>query len=221
MEAVIPILIVAIIFVVLNVFKINAKDDQLGSQKAERRNADIPSKKAEVIVDDESKDVSVPSIDLVFEDLIKMGCQPKRVEEQSVEASFQGEFFRFIPNKAFVRIWDPAWVYQDLDAPDVPLLKEAVNLANTEFGPTSLYTIDKEAGRIILHSRIDILYIYDIPNRADYLTAVLNSFFNIKDVVKENYQNLKGRKDIKSSGKTHPIGFASYSQNKKGHNDEQ
>ena len=58
--------------------------------------------------------------------------------------------------------------------------KKTINQINAKASCTVLYTINKEAEEIGVHSKKNMLFVRQIPGLKDYLVSVLNDFYNIR-----------------------------------------
>ena len=90
--------------------------------------------------------------------------------------------------------------------PDMPKIKEAVNATNFNFGPTVVMTAPDEDGDIGLHSRRDIMLHPACPDNVIFLKAVLDSFFDTKEHVRSNFQQINAQQ-MKMQRNRRPVGF--------------
>lgn len=123
--------------------------------------------------------------------LRKLGCQPEiedNSENRVVMVKYQGETFRIIINGYFVRIWDPAYLSTNKLDTNLPLIADAINTTNYGFGPAIVLSDPDENGEILVHSRMDFLFVESIGEIEDYLAAILSSFFDAKQSLKENME---------------------------------
>ena len=142
---------------------------------------------------------------LIIETLKGIGCQPDIGKDGAISVAYQGENFIMQPNGKYVRIWDPSWSSIRVDDPNLPMLKEAVNEANYSFGPTILLgTPDDEM--VCLHSRLDIILLPELPNIGAYVGAMLDSFFQAKENVRDKFQELNAKQEA-AQKKRRPVGF--------------
>ena len=58
---------------------------------------------------------------------------------------------------------------------------------------------------VCLHSRLDIILLPEIPNIAVYLRAMLDSFFQAKENVRDKFQELSAKQEAQK--KRRPVGF--------------
>lgn len=143
---------------------------------------------------------------LMFNALSEIGCQPEKDNDGSINVQYQGETFHIDFGGMYARVWDPMWAGIKANDPDLPQIREAVNAANFNFGPTIVLTSPDENGIIGLHTRRDIMLHPLCPDNAPYVKAVLDSFFEAKEQVKGNFQEIKASQD-KIIKKRRPIGF--------------
>ena len=143
---------------------------------------------------------------LMFNVLSEIGCQPEKDNDGSINVQYQGETFHMDFGGMYARVWDPMWAGIKANDPDLPQIREAVNAANFNFGPTIVLTSPDENGIIGFHTRRDIMLHPLCPDNALYVKAVLDSFFEAKEQVKGNFQKIKASQD-KNIKKRRPIGF--------------
>lgn len=143
---------------------------------------------------------------LMFNALCEIGCQPEKDNDGSINVQYQGETFHMDFGGMYARVWDPMWAEIKANDPDLPQIREAVNAANFNFGPTIVLTSPDENGIIGFHTRRDIMLHPLCPDNAPYVKAVLDSFFEAKERVKGNFQEIKASQD-KIIKKRRPIGF--------------
>lgn len=138
--------------------------------------------------------------------LAELGCQPEIHKDGSVGVSYQGENFHLEFGGRYARIWDPMWAGIKGDDPDMPKIKEAVNVTNFDFGPTVVMTAPDENGDIGLHSRREIMLHPSCPDNVPFIKAVLDSFFETKEHVRRHFQQINSQQQ---QGKTprRPVGF--------------
>lgn len=138
--------------------------------------------------------------------LTELGCQPEVYKDGSVGVSYQGENFHLEFGGRYVRIWDPMWAGIKGEDPDMPKIKEAVNATNFNFGPTVVMTAPDEDGDIGLHSRRDIMLHPACPDNVIFLKAVLDSFFDTKEHVRRQYQQINSQQQQEKKSRR-PVGF--------------
>lgn len=143
---------------------------------------------------------------LMFNALSEIGCQPEKDNDGSINVQYQGENFHIDFGGMYARVWDPMWAGIKANDPNLPQIREAVNAANFNFGPTIVLTSPDENGIIGFHTRRDIMLHPLCPDNAAYVKAVLDSFFEAKEQVKGNFQEIKASQD-KIIKKRRPIGF--------------
>ena len=142
----------------------------------------------------------------MFNALSEIGCQPEKDNDGSINVQYQGETFHMDFGGMYASVWDPMWAGIKANDPDLPQIREAVNAANFNFGPTIVLTSPDENGIIGFHTRRDIMLHPLCPDNALYVKAVLDSFFEAKEQVKGNFQKIKASQD-KNIKKRRPIGF--------------
>lgn len=127
---------------------------------------------------------------LMFNTLSQLGCQPAKNDDGTLSVSYQGENFHMDFGGYYVRVWDPMWAGVKADDPDLPKIREAVNAANFDFGPTVVMTKPDEDGTIGLHTRRDIMLHPACPDNVPFVKAVLDSFFDAKENVRARFNQL-------------------------------
>ncbi len=154
----------------------------------------------------EKESVEPDTLGLMFTTLSNLGCQPTKNDDGTLSVQYQGENFHIEFGGMYARIWDPMWSVIKADDPDLPQVREAVNAANFNFGPTVVLTAPNDEGVIGFHSRRDIMLHPACPDNVPFVKAVLDSFFDAKENVRQNYQQLNVRQ-MESQKKRRPIGF--------------
>ena len=149
--------------------------------------------------DKEAKEIAISC-------LTELGCQPEVYKDGSVGVSYQGENFYLEFGGRYARIWDPMWAGVKREDPDMPMIKEAVNATNFNFGPTVVMTDPDEEGDINLHSRRDIMLHPSCPDNVIFLKAVLDSFFDTKEHVRRNFQQINSQQQQEKKLRR-PVGF--------------
>ena len=148
---------------------------------------------------------------LMYNTLCNLGCQPKLNDDGILTVQYQGENFNMEFGGRYVRVWDPMWSGVKADDPELSKIREAVNLANFNFGPTVVMTAPDEQGVIGLHSRRDIMLHPACPDNEPFVKAVLDSFFDAKEQVRSNYQQINV-KQTEATKSRRPVGFTTGSQ---------
>lgn len=151
------------------------------------------------------------TLGLMFRTLSNLGCQPTKNEDGTLSVSYQGENFHMEFGGMYARVWDPMWAGVKADDPDMPKIREAVNAANFNFGPTVVLTTPNEEGVIGFHSRRDIMLHPACPDNVPFVKAVLDSFFDAKEQVRSNYQQINA-KQMEAKKNRRPIGFTTNTQ---------
>ena len=143
--------------------------------------------------------------------LKEIGCKTKEESDGTLYALYKGETFQMMFRKTYAQIWDPTWSSIEADDPELPKLREAINLANFSSGPTVVMSPPDEKGVINLHSRLDIMLHPACPDNAIFVQAALESFFSIKDRVRNKVQEIDAQQQ-EAPKKHRPIGFTTESQ---------
>lgn len=146
------------------------------------------------------------TLGLMFNSLQQFGCQPTVNDDGSLSVQYQGENFHIDFGGMYARVWDPMWAGIKADDPDLPKIREAVNATNFNFGPTIVLTAPDEEGLIGFHSRYDIMLHPACPDNAHYIKAVLDTFFDAKEHVRSNFQQINTQQ-IEKQKNRRPVGF--------------
>lgn len=147
------------------------------------------------------------TLGLMFRTLSNLGCQPTKNDDGTISVSYQGENFHMEFGGMYARVWDPMWAGIKADDPDMPKIREAVNAANFGFGPTVVLTAPNDEGIIGFHSRRDIMLHPACPDNELFVKAVLDSFFDAKEQVRNNFQQINA-KQMETQKDRRPVGFA-------------
>lgn len=126
----------------------------------------------------------------MFKTLNNLGCQPTKNDDGTLTVSYQGENFHMEFGGMYARVWDPMWAGIKADDPDMPKIREAVNATNFNFGPTVVLTAPDDEGVVGFHSRRDIMLHPACPDNEPFVKAVLDSFFDAKEQVRSNFQQI-------------------------------
>lgn len=146
------------------------------------------------------------TLGLMFKTLSEIGCQPSANDDGTLSVQYQGENFHMEFGGMYARVWDPIWAGVKADDPDMPKIREAVNAANFNFGPTVVLTAPNEEGIIGFHSRRDIMLHPACPDNVPFVKAVLDSFFDTKEQVRNNFQQINA-KQMETQKNRRPVGF--------------
>lgn len=146
------------------------------------------------------------TLGLMLNTLNQLGCQPQTNDDDTLSVQYQGENFHMEFGGMYARVWDPMWAGIRADDPDLPKIREAVNAANFNFGPTVVMTDPDDEGIIGFHSRRDIMLHPACPDNVPFVKAVLDSFFHTKEQVRNNFQQIN-TKQMDAQKNHRPIGF--------------
>lgn len=181
-------------------------DDAVNSfYDAARESADQTHKQIEDSMKDEQEN-NPDTLGLMFRTLTNLGCQPTKNEDGTLSVSYQGENFHMEFGGMYARVWDPMWAGVKADDPDMPKIRETVNAANFNFGPTVVLTVPNDEGVIGFHSRRDIMLHPACPDNVPFVKAVLDSFFDAKEQVRNSFQQINA-KQMESQKNRRPVGF--------------
>lgn len=181
-------------------------DDAVGSiYDAAQESAEQTHKQIEDSMKEEPEN-KPDTLGLMFRTLSNLGCQPIKNDDGTISVSYQGENFHIEFGGMYARVWDPMWAGVKADDPDIPKLREAVNAANFNFGPTVVLTAPNDEGIIGFHSHRDIMLHPACPDNEPFVKAVLDSFFDAKEQVRSNFQQINA-KQMEAQKTRRPVGF--------------
>lgn len=216
METIIPIISV-ILFLGFLANRLNKKDnseEELNQQYDDIVNSmyesanDSDEQTQQDAIDSMKQEQNQPdTLGLMFRTLTNLGCQPTKNEDGTLSVSYQGENFHMEFGGMYARVWDPMWAGIKADDPDMPKIREAVNAANFNFGPTVVLTAPNDEGVIGFHSRRDIMLHPACPDNVPFVKAVLDSFFDAKEQVRNSFQQINA-KQMESQKNRRPVGFS-------------
>jgi len=126
--------------------------------------------------------------ELVIETLREMGCYFEKAdgEENAIIFEYQGGMFVVslkdeLPHIGIdFRFWYDFSMY---DVEKMALMQKVINNVNSFLFCSVLYTVDKEKETVNLHSRVQILFIPQIPKINKYLSAILRDLFRSRNLV--------------------------------------
>lgn len=195
----------------------NHSDAEKASRNTENDISDIGENKTEyeeqeltnedMKTEKQTEETKPDTLGLMFNTLCNLGCQPVKNPDDTISVKYQGENFHMEFGGLFARVWDPMWAGVKADDPDLPKIREAVNSANFNFGPTVVLTSPDEEGVIGLHTRRDIMLHPACPDNIPFVKSVLDSFFDAKNEVRSNFQKLNATQ-AENQKNRRPVGFA-------------
>lgn len=187
---------------------IEVKDEDINNQD-EIANEEMINEymKTDEEPNEKSEEMKPDTLGLMFNTLCNLGCQPVKNPDDTLSVKYQGENFHMEFGGMFARVWDPMWAGVKADDPDLPKIREAVNSANFNFGPTVVLTAPDGDGVIGFHSRRDIMLHPACPDNIPFVKSVLDSFFDAKEEVKSNFQKLNAVQ-AENQKSRRPVGFA-------------
>lgn len=210
MESILPILgIVFLLAFIAN--KLNKKEEKPENHHYDDVVADMYKTQDKEDMNKEQNAEKPDTLGLMFNTLNQLGCQPHTNEDGSLSVQYQGENFHMEFGGMYARVWDPMWAGVKADDPDMPKIREAVNAANFNFGPTVVLTAPNEEGVIGFHSRRDIMLHPACPDNVPFVKAVLDSFFDAKEQVRNSFQQINA-KQMEAQKNRRPIGFTTNNQ---------
>ena len=137
--------------------------------------------------------------DLVLETLREMGCEYEEGTEGENDIriffTYQGERFMIEADNEcyFINIYDLWWHHMSTycDVEEFAAMQKTINNINACANCTVLYTINKEAEEIGVHSKKNMLFVRQIPDLKGYLVSTLDDFFKIQRSVMMEIERCK------------------------------
>lgn len=210
MESILPILGI-VFFLAYLASKLNKKDEESVNHHYDDVVAGMYNTQNDEEMKQEQEVVKPDTLGLMLNTLNQLGCQPTANEDGTLSVQYQGENFHMEFGGMYARVWDPMWAGVKADDPDMPKIREAVNAANFNFGPTVVLTAPNDDGVIGFHSRRDIMLHPACPDNVPFVKAVLDSFFDAKEQVRSNFQQINA-KQMEAKKNRHPVGFTTNNQ---------
>lgn len=187
--------------------KLNKKDEERLIHLHDEASANTCNNQDEKEMNQEQNVEKPDTKGLMFNTLSQLGCQPTANDDGTISVQYQGENFHMEFGGMYARVWDPMWAGVKANDPDMPKIREAVNAANFNFGPTVVLTAPNEDGVVGLHSRRDIMLHPACPDNVPFVKAVLDSFFDTKENVRNNFQQINV-KQMEQQKNRRPVGFS-------------
>lgn len=205
MESIIPILGV-VFFLDYLANKLNKKEDETVNHQYDEIVSGMYSSQNNEEMNQENDVTKPDTLGLMLNTLNQLGCQPTANEDGTISVQYQGENFHMEFGGMYARVWDPMWAGIKADDPDMPKIREAVNAANFNFGPTVVLTAPNDEGVIGFYSRRDIMLHPACPDNVPFVKAVLDSFFDAKEQVRNSFQQIN-TKQMETQKNRRPVGF--------------
>ena len=211
MDSILPILGIVFLLALLANKLLNTKEENPVNQHSDEVVADMYKSQDKEEVYQEQNAEKPDTLGLMFSTLNQLGCQQQANEDGTLSVQYQGENFQMEFGGMYARVWDPMWADVKADDPDMPKIREAVNAANFNFGPTVVLTAPNEEGVIGFHSRRDIMLHPACPDNVPFVKAVLDSFFDAKEQVRNSFQQINA-KQMEAQKNRRPVGFTTNNQ---------
>ena len=136
--------------------------------------------------------------ELVLSTLRKIGCDYE-IEQRGninwIRFIFQGEHFTIDCNddNYYINIYDTWWyeisIYSDIE--EIADLHKVINIVNRQANCTLIYTVNEESELIGVHSKINMLFISQIPELNLYLKSAFSEFFKVQRSVLTELEKCK------------------------------
>ena len=187
-EFLISLTIMIVISVILHFWK--KDDEQTNDTEDDEQTVDTE--------DDDNQCEEKDTCELVHECLAKLGCQYEDDKEKGqIKFLFQGGAFMIqtSENSFWIEIYFLDWLQHDMDDIDgYADLRRIVNDANMYPNVVTIYTIDNDQNKVMLHSYTQILFVSQIPHLELYMKGVLEGFFKNRNYIFNEYN--KQRKEV-------------------------
>ncbi|MDE6770336.1 MAG: hypothetical protein K2J78_11490, partial [Muribaculaceae bacterium] len=119
--------------------------------------------------------------DFLMETIKKIGCQAFISEhDNNVYLKYQGEAFCIVQDRSFIRIWDLPYFEVNVLDTNLPLIIESINSANFGIGPTIVISKPDKNGIREIQSKMDMIFLPELPNPDKYLAKIFDLFFDLK-----------------------------------------
>ena len=116
----------------------------------------------------------------IFDTLVKMQCQPERIEDRVIHFGFQGQQFQFVilaDDTILTRLWYPGVGGISADSPNLLNMFEVINQCK-QHSQASIYIGEPEDdGKRYIHIFVDMVVHREIANLPDYIRFALNECF--------------------------------------------
>ena len=133
--------------------------------------------------------------DLVLETLREMGCEYEETDNLKIYFDYQGERFMIEADNDcyFINVYDLWWHHMSTycDIEEFAAMQKTINATNAHANCTVLYTINKEAEEIGVHSKKNMLFVRQIPDLKGYLASTLDDFFKIQRTIMTEIEKCK------------------------------
>ena len=145
----------------------------------------------------------------IFDTLVKMQCQPKKIEDSVIHFGFQGQQFQFaIPSDGSIitRLWYPGVGAIDVDSPYTLDTFETINTCKQHSQATILIGEPEEDKRRYIHIFFDMVAHHEITDLDGYILFALNECFKARQAL-EHFTETKAnnsRKNRRTIGFTTP-----------------
>lgn len=116
----------------------------------------------------------------IFDTLVKMQCQPERIEDRVIHFDFQGQHFIFVvptDEAILTRLWYPGVGAIDTESPNLLDTFETINLCKQHSTATIYLGEPEEDGKRYIHIFVDMVVHREIANLPDYIRFALNECF--------------------------------------------
>lgn len=138
-------------------------------------------------------ELSLKTRQRVFAAMVDLGCQPVINGDGNIEVQFQGEAFIMECFKYYVNVWDLSWSHVNINDINLPLVKEAMNIANFHNGPAIVMTSATEEGYRYLHTHDTWVIHENFVNLEGFIKASLMEFLNLKQEMFMEFNKLKSQ----------------------------
>lgn len=130
-------------------------------------------------VKDKTMEETLSTKQLALKTIENLGCEPRYTEEGRIQFEYQGVIFLMeaVNDCAFVNlIWPWCHSFSKFDIDEFARVRQVVNDINAR-GTASVFYCITDSDDVAVHIKKHFLLVSQIPDLADYLKLMLDSFF--------------------------------------------
>ncbi len=132
-------------------------------------------------------------LSMVMDVLKILGTQPEIRDNDEIRVRYQGETFVIICGGSMIRIWDPAWESVNINSTELNIVRTILNIVNFDSSFAGLLSRPDKDGNMVISSKMDAVFVPDLPNLDEYMRKLLSYSFQYKDNFRTVYQDLRHR----------------------------
>lgn len=133
------------------------------------------------------------TVALMYETLYNIGCLPTIDRYGIMSVQYRDVIFHMDFGGMYVSIWEFNWATAKKNDPNMPIVREAMNDANLNFGATIVMTEHNKAGKVAFCTHRDIMLHPACPDNETFVKEVLDSFFDAKEQMRRIFLQIKAR----------------------------